>query len=118
MNWLFWIVLGSLAMLVFLKILICVDDEKLPPDDDLYIPVKGLLSYFFPLNADITEEVAKSIVGLPIKDSLGNVIGKVSAINWESGEWYGLITTDGSIREQLLKNVKNSMEIVIDKEEA
>ena len=80
------------------------------------VEVKGLLSYFFPLNVDITEDIAKTIVGLPIKNCNHIVIGKITGINWETGEWFGEIVVDGSVREKILEGCEKSMEIVFKKE--
>lgn len=77
------------------------------------IEVKGPLSYFFPINVDITEDIAKTIVGLPIKNCNHVVIGKIDAINWESGEWSGRIVVDDSIRNQTLDGYRKSIEIEI-----
>lgn len=71
------------------------------------IEVKGPLSYFFPLNIGITEDIAKTIVGKPIKNCNHIVIGKIDSINWETGEWFGRIIVDGSVREQILEAIRN-----------
>ena len=76
------------------------------------VEVKGPLSYFYPLNVDITEDVAKSIVGLPIKNCNSDVnitIGKIERINWETGEWFGYIVVDGSIMEHICEGYRQSM---------
>ena len=101
-----------------LLIIINDDETKLPPDGTSDLRVRGPFSDFFPPGVTVTEELAKSIIGLPIKDHLGNVIGGVYAVDWESGEWYGLIISDRSVSDKILENSKKSMEIVADKEEA
>jgi hypothetical protein len=64
------------------------------------IEVKGLLSYLFPLGVDVTEEIAKSIIGKPIHEGLeGKVIGKIDAIDWEKGEWRGRIVISTSLED-------------------
>lgn len=73
------------------------------------VEVKGPLSYFFPPNIDVTEDIAKSIVGLPIKDMFGNVIGKIDSIKWEAGEWLGRLVVSDSIQETI------SMEFMLKK---
>lgn len=80
------------------------------------VEIKGLMSEFFPLNVDITEDIAKSIVGAPIHDMDGKVIGKIHSINWETGEWFGRIVVSDSIQELIRESYAKSMEIVIDKE--
>ena len=80
------------------------------------IEVKGPLSYFFPRGIDITEDIAKSIVGKPIRDMDGKVIGKIDSINWETGEWFGRIVVSDSIQETICENYEKSMEVVVDKE--
>ena len=80
------------------------------------VEVKGSLSYFYPINIDITEDIAKSIVGKPIKNCNHITIGKITSINWETGEWFGEIVIDGSIREQIQESYRESIEIVEDKE--
>jgi hypothetical protein len=80
------------------------------------VEVKGPLSYFFPLNVGITEEIAKTIVGMPIKNCNHIIIGKITSINWETGEWFGEIVVDGSVRDRILEGYQKSMEIVVEKE--
>lgn len=77
------------------------------------VEVKGPLSYFFPLNVDITEDIAKTIIGLPIKNCNHIVIGKITGIDWETGEWFGVIVVDGSVREQILESCRKSMSFEI-----
>jgi hypothetical protein len=77
------------------------------------VEVKGPLSYFFPLNVDITEDIAKTIIGLPIKNCNHIVIGKITGIDWETGEWFGEIVVDGSVREQILESCRKSMNFEI-----
>lgn len=80
------------------------------------IEVKGPLSYFFPLNVDITEDIAKTIVGMPIKNCNHIVIGKIASVNWETGEWFGKIVIDWSVRDKILEGYQKSMEITLEKE--
>lgn len=80
------------------------------------IEVKGPLSYFFPLNVDITEDIVKTIVGLPIKNCNHITIGKIDSVNWETGEWFGRIIVDGSVREQILEGYRKSMSFEKEKE--
>lgn len=80
------------------------------------VEVKGPLSYFFPVNVDITEDIAKTIVGLPIKNCNHIIIGKIDSINWEAGEWSGRIVVDDSIRNQILAGYRNSIEVVFEEE--
>ena len=80
------------------------------------IEVKGPLSYFYPLNVDITEDIAKSIVGLPIKNCNHIIVGKIESINWETGEWFGTFVVDGSIREHICESYRKSMEFLFRKE--
>lgn len=80
------------------------------------VEVKGPLSYFYPLNVDITEDIAQTIVGLHIKNCNHVVIGKVKSINWETGEWFGEIVVDGSVREQMLEGYRKSMSFEKEKE--
>lgn len=80
------------------------------------IEVRGPLSYFYPINIDITEDIAKSIIGKPIHDMDGKTIGKIDSINWETGEWVGRIVVSDSIQETILENYRKSMEVVVDDE--
>ena len=80
------------------------------------IEVKGPLSYFYPLNVDNTEDIAKSIVGKSIHDMDGKPIGKIDSINWETGEWIGRIVVSADIQETILENYRKSMEVVVDDE--
>ena len=119
MSLLLWILLGCVALYIITQILLWIEygKKELPPDDTTDIRVRGPFSDFFPPGVTVTEELAKSIIGLPIKDPLGNVIGGIYAVDWETGEWYGLIISDRSVSDKILENSKKSMEIVADKEE-
>lgn len=77
------------------------------------VEIKGPLSYFFPLGIDITEDIAKSIVGKPIHDMDGKVIGKIDSIDWETGEWRGRIVVSDSLQEIIRESYVKSMEVVI-----
>lgn len=81
------------------------------------VEVKGPLSYFYPLGYDITYDIAKSIVGRPIRNCNHVTIGKIDSINWETGEWFGRIVVDGSIKDHILKGCIQSMEIRKEKED-
>ena len=80
------------------------------------VEVKGLLSYFFPLGIDITEDIAKTIVGKPIHDMDGKTIGKIDSINWETGEWLGRIVVSDSLQETIRESYAKSMEFKVEKE--
>lgn len=80
------------------------------------IEVKGLLSYFFPRDIDITEDIVKSLIGLPIKNCNGIIIGQIDSVRWETGEWFGRIVTDDSITQHILDNYGVRRKITIEKE--
>lgn len=80
------------------------------------VEIKGYLSYFFPLNIAITEDIAKSIIGKPIHDMDGKVIGKIDSINWETGEWLGRVVVSDSLQETIRESYEKSMEFKVDKE--
>ena len=77
------------------------------------VEIKGYLSYFFPLNIAITEDIAKSIIDKPIHDMDGKVIGKIDSINWETGEWFGRIVVSDSLQETIRESYAKSMEVVV-----
>jgi sporulation protein YlmC with PRC-barrel domain len=79
--------------------------------------IKGSLSEFFPANIDITEKLARSIMGLPIKDMDGKMIGKITGVNFETKEWTGRIIVDCNIYDHILVEHKQSMEIVKEKKQ-
>ena len=81
-------------------------------NDDMHtIEVRGLLSYLFPLNFAISEDVAKTVIGKPIKNCNHIVIGKIDDISWSTGEWIGRIVVDNSLSEAMLEGYRSSMEV-------
>ena len=60
------------------------------------ITISGSLSSVF-LGMNLSDEVRKDtylqLLGLPVKDDRGNVVGKVTCLDLDNDRWYAKITT-------------------------
>lgn len=51
----------------------------------------SIMSMLHGLYVDATDELKLSLIGLPIKDGDGDIIGEITRVDIENDTWYGKI---------------------------